>query len=933
MVKILAFMLSLALIGPAFGQSHDAAVIDLLDQLRVLHTTGPDPVPDPVGGVPAAIVAMVPGTWLAYGAPWEDVAPAERLCNNSFGAVLGAWNGWARDGLRYIYVAASGGHADGCDNGVYRYDIQAGKAELVVPHVELNAGLETTRPFVADADGVQILPRSSHTGNGQYYEEPWLYLVTGSVYKDGGADGQVWRYHVIEKRWERLPDRRSADGSILGKMPIMVKTPNGPVLMGAWMICDVDLVAGQYDCQNKFYFSSISGVAYDPERQGIWYINSKFQSVRFLRRIDGIWQQDDSLSGVFPDDINIDGNPGVCVVPGQGILIWSSSADLHHWDGVDWSIINTPGGPLVTEKRKVENKWSWNDEAQVCIGGWTTNEGLWVYKPGQIGDNPSPPPDPEPDPEPVPVEDVDLEAKWSIDRNNLPSIGGVAVQVAAWQPAPWDQPIERLLGAPDYNAICAGEWVELHYRTNDNLAGSKWETERLARAGTPNVRIYLHPLKNAAGDVVAYTEGIKGRSQCLEVIGVPDNERKPQLKANISLDNGRGLIVRGLLLAEGGGECIHAKGSKAQLSQPAFVVIHDSEFYACAGHVHFFGVASSKYPPTYLEMIGNVSAYSKSHAQYNERSVGRFVYKSNICFAGGWGHCLKNLAHSSLIEGNVFSNAGLNGQVITAPSSPIIGERTYTGGMHPLDLYACTQTVVRGNTFVYRTTSNIRNVIAYRGRGAWGECNKGRRLAEDRWEYLPPTDPAYQDTTFWAAVREAIPLFDEGFDAARTSDMLFAHKANDNRFIVLLAWKPGRINIDRVSAANVRSLRPTNKFAIRDTLSVEASALLEACSKDAACFYEEASEELRYAYDHSPADWQRTMVERSKLPSSVPILAPPNWAERYALYWGPQEGWACDAEGATCVPWDVPVPRVPVEDWGHDPVKQASPPRVIVEGG
>ena len=65
----------------------------------------------------------------------------------------------------------------------------------------------------------------------------------------------------------------------------------------------------------------------------------------------------------------------------------------------------------------------------------------------------------------------------------------------------------------------------------------------------------------------------------------------------------------------------------------------------------------------------------------------------------------------------------------------------------------------------------------------------------------------------------------------------------------------------------------------------------------------------------------------------VPIPAPEGWAERYAVYWGAQEGWACDAEGVSCTPWDPPVPRVPVEDWGHDPVRQASPPRVIVGGG
>ena len=71
-----------------------------------------------------------------------------------------------------------------------------------------------------------------------------------------------------------------------------------------------------------------------------------------------------------------------------------------------------------------------------------------------------------------PIDGIDLKAKWGIDRNNLPSIGGVEVSVAPWQPAPWDQRIERLPGAPDYDAICPGTWQERQYHTNTDLAGT-----------------------------------------------------------------------------------------------------------------------------------------------------------------------------------------------------------------------------------------------------------------------------------------------------------------------------------------------------------------------------------------------------------------------------------------------------------------------------
>jgi hypothetical protein len=555
----------------------------------------------------------------------------------------------------------------------------------------------------------------------------------------------------------------------------------------------------------------------------------------------------------------------------------------------------------------------------VCVGADHVDNGLWIYKPisGQQTENPDPLPT---DPEPVPNGE-DLAARWSVYNDPWPVIGGIEVKPAAWQPAPWDQPIERLPGAPDYDALCPGPWTELHYRTNADLANSKFQTQ-----GLGSVRIYLHPLKDAGGRVAAYEGSITGRSQCLEVVGVPDAGRKPQIKGNVRLENKVGLIVRGLLLAESGGACINAKGNKSQLSQPAFVVIHDSEFYACAAHVHFFGVSGPEYPPTYLEMIGNVSAYGGSHNQYNERSIGRFVYKSNICFAPGWGHCLKNLAHSSLIEGNVLSNAGLDGQVAANP----VSDRLHHG-MHQLDLYACTQSIVSDNVIVYRTSSDIRRPIAYRARRGWGGCNKGRRLAEDRWERLQPDEPAYQDTAFWAEVATDRQLFDVSFEAARASDMLFTHAVEGNRFIVLHAFKPEREL--GVAAASLGTLRPVADNPAREILVAEARQLSEACNNDAVCFLAGASADLRYAYDHMPTINQAAMVKIGKVPRGVPIPAPAGWAERYALFWGGQgESLACNAEGAACTPWEPPVPHVPVEDWGYDPVMQASPPLVIYTG-
>ena len=258
----------------------------------------------------------------------------------------------------------------------------------------------------------------------------------------------------MERYWERLPDRTHG-----GVVPFVVNTPNGAVFMSRQGPCAADLVAGTYDCQSSFYFSSGAGVAWDPARHGIWHVDWRLEvsNVRFLRRVDGVWQIDDSLSGPIPEDIRagLGSLPGICVVPGEGILVWSSSADLYGWDGSEWTTISAPGGPPAGG-RSVASKWSWDDESGTCIGGGTTSDGLWIYKlaagpapvPGPAPDPdpgptpvpdpdpaPDPVPDPEPDPvppppEPDPVEGLDIEAKWGIDRDNLPSIGGLQLAVA-----------------------------------------------------------------------------------------------------------------------------------------------------------------------------------------------------------------------------------------------------------------------------------------------------------------------------------------------------------------------------------------------------------------------------------------------------------------------------------------------------------------------
>jgi hypothetical protein len=445
----------------------------------------------------------------------------------------------------------------------------------------------------------------------------------------------------------------------------------------------------------------------------------------------------------------------------------------------------------------------------------------------------------------------------------------------------------------------------------------------IARSGTPNVRVYLHPRVDATGQVVTYTSDIKfDEVQCSEIVGVPHDGEKPQMTGAVAAA-GVGIIARGIMFK---GESVRWKGNRATNSYPAFVVLHDLDIYA-AGHL--MGDSPPKAPLTYLEFRGNVIGNNTDwHVIYLERSIGQLVALSNVFFGPGRGsHAFKNLAHQSRIEGNVFSNVGIDGQVLELDKKgrPIIG-------LMPLDLYLCTETVFRNNTVLFRTSDSVRTFMAYRGRRAWGNCDKGRRLDNGRWELWAPESPTYNDPAKWAEIAAATAAFDRGYEAAKAEPWLFTHRVDGNHFIVFNARERDNEPIDDTRAAQVVSLRPVADNPIRKKLNEEARSLAQECAgagDPTACVMAGMSSGLHYAYEHFPPDWQSTMVAIGDIPRGVPIPPPEGWVERSGIFWGANRFITCSAAGDDCRETAPrPVDAAP-RPW--DDLEVAHPPRVIMQ--
>jgi peptidoglycan hydrolase-like protein with peptidoglycan-binding domain len=928
-----------------------------------------EPTVPPVVTVPpnvsydvAAISNMPANSWLAYGRPWSDIDPGRAAnCGVAFTKVLGAWNGGLWDG-KYFWAWAGGGHADGCFNGLMRYDIEKGKPEMVVPHKPLNvplcrvykydangdpadcwnepyvsatpwpAGVDLSKAKklddgptidqnditkVADTFGEFLRPRSSHMYNNMIRIGNYIYLTTGQIYGSAKGDGQVWRVSATnptESTIERVEDRFAPGNDPIGGYNVnWTHIPSrGPAFISGSEVCDTDPVNGTYDCArtNGFYISSGTTVAWDESRDGFWAADSVLGRLIFVARDGNDWKTEVSISD---SRIREMGREGICLVPtenGAQPLMWGNADYLLRFDGSRLSELNVPGGPGAGAST-ILNKWTWNDSLEVCIGTRTTDEGMWVFKPDFASLTPgeSTPTEPEeevPLPTPTPGDQVGGEGRinlWDfpdyMKPGEYPTVGGVHIAPEPWEPAQWNESIERQPEAPDYDKLCPGRWKELHFTKDEDFEDVASRMRTLARDGYENARVYVHPLLDEDGRVVMYKSGaIKfDEIQCGEVIGVPVDGERPQVDGDIVPDgSGVGLIVRGIVFGPDTG--IGWSGNRNKNTYPKFIVLHDS-YMSQKGS--FMGDSPKNAPQTYLEFAGNVIGNNTDwHVIYLERSIGKLIALSNVIYGSyDSGHALKNLAYESRIEGNVFSNAGVDGQSIAFFKN---GQEKV--GLMPLDLYACTNTVFKDNTVLFRTSGSVKTFIGYRGRRAWSNCNKGERNSDGTWDYLLPTSAAYDDPDMWEEIADATEAFDDGYESAKKESWLFTHLNEGNRYIALNAKLSGNgIPENNTSLANLRSLRPEADDSVKLPLRDEARALAKTCenaSNRTTCFTSKMSDGLRYAYEHVNEGWQATIVKIGDLPSGVPIPVPDGWTERAALYVGDNEFITCNAAGTSC---------------------------------
>ncbi|GAB4226894.1 MAG: hypothetical protein Tsb0032_33330 [Kiloniellaceae bacterium] len=381
---------------------------------------------------------MPAGSWGQFGEPWSVIDPGrEANCGREFTKVLGAWNGVLWDG-RYVWQWAGGGHGDGCNNGLMRYDLATGRPEWVVPHMALNvplcriyvdgngrrdcfnepyvsarpwpAGMDLTKeeklakgPVIDDVFAIEekfgafLRPRSSHMYNNMVRIGDWVYLIVGDIWGSGKTDFQVWRYNAavqdIAASIERVADNydpRAAGGRgdviVGGRGNANWVEPPGRMpfaLTGSGRCTPIDLEKGRWHCESYpgMTTNGTRAALWDATRNGVWLLRPRVRQLAFYAE-NGLGQliENPSLSVTSPE---LSDAGGLCLVPtdaGADPVMLQSDGDLVRWNGTELDIVSLPGAPK-TESRRTYNKWIWDNAVGACLGTFTTNEAIWIYKP------------------------------------------------------------------------------------------------------------------------------------------------------------------------------------------------------------------------------------------------------------------------------------------------------------------------------------------------------------------------------------------------------------------------------------------------------------------------------------------------------------------------------------------------------------------------
>jgi hypothetical protein len=404
------------------------------------------------------------------------------------------------------------------------------------------------------------------------------------------------------------------------------------------------------------------------------------------------------------------------------------------------------------------------------------------------------------------------------------------------------------------------------------LPRSKWPVYEVGpgRKYTDTAQIYDAIPSNGVAVVRVFSRTqpypalkLKGK-KCIEVVG----EGMPNVmgvNATTGYHEGDpvrpgGLIVRGVHLSE---TCLGVPNSQQ------FFAVENSLVERCPAHGLITAPSAHH---LYMRVINNHFRLANSHLMYIDR-VARADVIDNVCESPGWGHCIRVIAHTGVVEGNIASNVGLDGVPIPNWQNPA----KLAIGMHPLEVYLPSDGVVRNNTAIKWQDNQALGVILQRGRTDLQYSDvEGKTEDGKNWIQLAVTDSRYQHPAFWEMVGADL-------DAHGKNSRFAFHYLFEGNVIKTTGPHP-RDGVGFV----VNSGWPSHEPRERGVLKEEFKAFVLAnpgktCAQLSAIA---PTPEMKWLFDHVQPSSASNVCQKGVLPEYIPRPAPDNWRERQYVTWG-----------------------------------------------
>ena len=335
--------------------------------------------------------ANVPGTAMRPVVPAASTIPDGGAATGP-SSVLAAWNGAAYDSNAQRLYFWGGGHTDYGGNEVYELDLETLKiVRLTDPSLltmQPPPGMNATANCRLPGDSA---PLSSHDYDGIVWcpitNTVWMWPFVG--YCGQGSiitAGQCWEFDPRKKTWRRGPDvPKSPVG--FGICNACWVPKHGKILLqsngsASWF----DPAARAYSTWSPDFGSfGESTSCYVTHRDEVWICWNGVLKIPLKGTVPG--RPESVIDPKNKPSSDIYGTTGMIYDPVNKVLhFWSGGGDI--WalnpDSLQWRFLPAVAGSRAPKAHAVMSKWKYVAELSCCIAYTDIDEGLWLWKPGDL---------------------------------------------------------------------------------------------------------------------------------------------------------------------------------------------------------------------------------------------------------------------------------------------------------------------------------------------------------------------------------------------------------------------------------------------------------------------------------------------------------------------------------------------------------------------